>query len=66
MATSAKKKKKNISVGQAQAFQGKTYSTDKGMSLLAILAIVGVVLLIIIGALAYFLVVNGKNCILSW
>jgi hypothetical protein len=53
-----KKKKKNISVGQAQAFQGKTYSTDKGMSLLAILAIVGVVLLIIIGALAYFLVVK--------
>jgi len=52
------KKKKVINVGQAQTFQGKKYSTDKGMSLLTILAIGGVVILLIIGVLAYFFVVK--------
>lgn len=52
------KKKKVVAVGQAQAFQGKTYKVDKGMSLLTILAIGGVVLLLIIGVLAYFFVVK--------
>lgn len=52
------KKKKVINVGQAQTFQGKKYSTDKGMSLLTMLAIGGVVILLIVGALAYFFVVK--------
>ena len=55
------KKKKVINVGPAQSFQGKKYSTDKGMSLLTLLAIGGVVILLIVGALAYFFVVKKSK-----
>ena len=54
------KKKKVFNLGEAQSFQGKTYSTGGGISTLTILAIVAAVLLVIIGGLAYFFMVRNK------
>ena len=53
------KKISNVNVGAAQTFQGQSFNVkSKGPSLLLILSIVGVVLLLLIGALAYFFMVK--------